>query len=199
MPPKLKYSKEKVIDAAFNAVLKLRLENITARKVAKELNSSVAPIYSYFKSIDDLTSAVIKKAKEMLKEYTLKKYTESHYFNLGLGVLFFARDYGNIYHALFLDSNHFKSLMIEFLKFLDEELIKDSRFTDLPDDARKTLLNNLWIATHGLASLICAGFVEDTTDKALYGRLDELGHGITMHVFDSLGLPFKTIDISDKK
>ncbi|GAH58506.1 unnamed protein product, partial [marine sediment metagenome] len=43
-----------MIEAAFRVILKHRLHNLTARNVAKELNSSVAPIYSYFDSMDNL-------------------------------------------------------------------------------------------------------------------------------------------------
>lgn len=169
-----------MIEAAFNVILKHRLHNLTARNVAKELKSSVAPIYSYFDSMDNLARVVIEDAKNLLLEYTRKPYTENLWLNIGTGVLLFARDYSNIYRALFLESSDFEDTTLDFLDILEEQMIKDKILITMKLENRKKLLDKMVIITHGFAALICAGLIEDTTDKALISSLDEIGEIITL-------------------
>lgn len=180
MPPPQQYTKKDVIEAAFRVVLKHRLHNLTARSVAKELNSSVAPIYSYFDSMDNLARAVIEDAQNLLLEYTRKPYTKNNWLNIGTGVLFFARDYSNIYRALFLEGSHFEDITLDFLNVVEEQMIKDKILIAMKVENRKKLLEKMVIVTHGFAALICAGLIEDTTDKALISSLYEIGDIITL-------------------
>jgi len=169
-----------VIEAAFRVILKHRLHSLTARNVAKELNSSVAPIYSYFDSMDNLARAVIEDAQSLLLEYTKKPYTENLWFNIGIGALFFARDYSNIYRAVFLEGSHFEDITLDFLNVVEEQMKKDKRLIEMKIEYRKKLLEKMVIVTHGYAALICAGLIEDTTDEALRSSLYEIGEIITL-------------------
>ena len=170
-----------MIQAAFNVALNHRLDNLTARTVAKELKSSVAPIYSYFESMDELTQAVIDYTKNLLIDYTKKPYTDSIWLNMGTGIIFFARDYSNIYRTLFLERNYLKEIISDFGKSMDIQMKKDKIFSSMKVDDRKRLLNNMWMITHGFAALICAGIIEDTSDEVLISRLYEIGEIITFH------------------
>lgn len=62
MAPKKKYSKQQIIDAAFEIAKEEGMSSITIRKVAEHLGSSIAPIYVNFNTIDDLTEAVMQKS-----------------------------------------------------------------------------------------------------------------------------------------
>jgi len=71
MPPKQKYTKEDIVEAAFNVVREQGWEALSQRSIAKKLNASIGPIYSYFKSMANLEEAVIEKAYELLLQYML--------------------------------------------------------------------------------------------------------------------------------
>ena len=62
MPPKVTFTKEDVIQAAFEIVQKRGVKLFTARRIAKKLKSSTAPVYSHFKSM--LRSSVTRIAAE---------------------------------------------------------------------------------------------------------------------------------------
>ena len=48
------YTKEMILEAAIKLFKKEGSDAITAKNIAKELNCSVAPIYSVYLSLDDL-------------------------------------------------------------------------------------------------------------------------------------------------
>ena len=61
MPPKTKYNKEDIVDAAFEIAKEEGFSGITARSVANRLHCSVAPIYVNFATIDDLITDVVER------------------------------------------------------------------------------------------------------------------------------------------
>lgn len=54
MPRKCTFTKEMILEAAMKLFEKKGSDAVTAKNVAKELNCSVAPIYSVYLSLDDL-------------------------------------------------------------------------------------------------------------------------------------------------
>lgn len=62
MPPKTIFTKEQLIDAAFEITNEEGFDSITIRRVAKMLNNSIAPIYANFKDVNKLKSEVVKKS-----------------------------------------------------------------------------------------------------------------------------------------
>lgn len=54
MARKSMYTKEMILDSAITIFKREGFEAITAKSIAKELNCSVAPIYSVYMSLDDL-------------------------------------------------------------------------------------------------------------------------------------------------
>jgi AcrR family transcriptional regulator len=92
MPPKQQYTKERIIEAAFEVLRREGPDAITARRIADEINSSVGPIYSYFENIDDLKSAAFLKATDLMEEYAKRNWSEIPFLNMGVGFVCFARD-----------------------------------------------------------------------------------------------------------
>jgi len=61
MPPRTIFEKEQVLNIAYNIVEKERFKGLNARKIAKELNASVHPIFKHFKDMEELKRAVYEK------------------------------------------------------------------------------------------------------------------------------------------
>jgi len=61
MGPKVKFSKEQIIDVAFEIARADGIDGITMRKIAEKMGSSVAPIYVNFKNVDELNEALIER------------------------------------------------------------------------------------------------------------------------------------------
>ena len=69
MPPKVKYSKEQIVEAAFSMVRKYGEGILSARNIAAELGCSTAPIFTAFSSIEELRAAVFERAYELYEQY----------------------------------------------------------------------------------------------------------------------------------
>lgn len=175
MPPGIRYTKEKIIDEAFSLVEEKGIRHLSARNVAKKMNMSLAPIYSSFRSMDDLTKEIIKKGKALLISYTKGQYTDRIFLNMGTGIVLFARDHPNIYKAIFIEGGEYKDIVAEFMGELSVQMAKDPRFASMAEADRDALLNKMWIFTHGLASLIFAGLVEKTSQEDIITTLVDMG------------------------
>ncbi|MEE9553480.1 MAG: TetR/AcrR family transcriptional regulator [candidate division Zixibacteria bacterium] len=178
MPPKTVFTKNDVIEAAFEIVQRQGMQALTARKVALELKSSTAPVYSNFESIKGLEREVIKKAKDLLLDYTKRPYTERVFLNMGTGCAIFAREHRKLFSAIFLERDDFRDIIDEFLESLRKEMVKDKRFTAMSPDRRDALLLKMWIFTHGLSTLICVGLSKDESNEYIINTLLAVGTAV---------------------
>jgi AcrR family transcriptional regulator len=175
MPPRIKYTKEDVIRAAFTIVEKQGMKELTARSVARELGSSTAPVYKHFATMDDLALEVIRETQRIMLEYTSRSYTDRVFLNMGTGVALFACEHSQLYRALLLERNDYRDVVNEFLEILELELTKDPRFTSLSSAERHVLLHKMWTFTHGLASLICVGLIKECNQEFIIKTLMDVG------------------------
>jgi len=69
MPPKVKITKEEIINTAVDIVRKNGAQAINARTIAYMLNCSIQPVFSNFATMDELRLAVVEKADILCQEY----------------------------------------------------------------------------------------------------------------------------------
>lgn len=175
MPPKVKFTREDVIKAAFAVVEDQGLKALTARSIASILGSSTAPVYQHFSKMDELALEVIRKTQKLLLDYTSRPYTDRIFLNMGTGVAMFACKHSMLYRALLLEGDNYGDVVGEFLGILEVEMRKDKRFTNLSDSERHKLLEKMWTFTHGLASLICVGLIKDCGQEYIIRTLLDVG------------------------
>ena len=175
MPPKETFSRQDIVQAAFDIAKKQGMHALTARKVAHRLQCSTAPVYSHFESMDELEREAIRKARDLLYEYATRPYTDNVFLNMGTGILLFARDQSELFRALFLERRIFGDILAEFRRGLLERMKADERFAAMPDSDRKALLETMWTFTHGYASLICVGLIEKTGQEQIIEKFNEVG------------------------
>ena len=178
MPPKTKFTKKDVVQAAFKLVQDEGIKELTARNIAARLSSSTAPVYSCFKSMTELKREVIKKAKSLLIKYTEKPYTNMVFLNMGTGVAVFARDHKNLFRAMFLERDDFKDIVDEILVTLQKAMAKEPMFNNMPEVKRKALLGKMYIFTHGLGALICVGLIKNSSEEHIIRTLREVGRAV---------------------
>ncbi|MBQ3437862.1 MAG: TetR/AcrR family transcriptional regulator [Fusobacterium sp.] len=76
MARKAVYTKEMILDSAIKIFKREGSDAITAKNIAKELNCSVAPIYSVYMSLDDLKKDLFSCIESCLINETPKKEGE---------------------------------------------------------------------------------------------------------------------------
>lgn len=174
MTPKIQFTKPDVVQAAFEVMQNQGLQGLTARNVATQLGSSTAPVYAHFENMKELEVAAVRKARDLLVDYTTRPHTDRVFLSMGVGIAKFARDHAQLYRAIFLERKEFRIVVDEFLQALAGEFAKDQRFGSMAEEDRKQMLNKMWVFTHGLASLLCVGLVDDESDEHIINLLDSV-------------------------
>lgn len=156
MAPKAKYTKQMVIDSAFNLVREQGISALSARSLAKKMNSSSQPIFTYFNNMDEVREEVIKRAKEVYRyDYILEGLKMNPPFKgVGIKYIEFANKDKMLFELLFMSKNNMTS---HYLPSFDEnakdveKVLVDSYHLSLEDS--KELYNLLSIFVHGIATL----------------------------------------------
>jgi len=178
MPPKAVFNRDDIITTAFETVKKSGFREFSARKIADELHSSTAPVYSYFSSMDDLKSEVLGRAENLMLEYSMKPYTKSVFLNMGTGLVLFAQENRELFRALFLESGETRSVIKKIRKALTDELDSDELLSQLPLKERREVMNRMAIFAHGFASLLCVGLIDEVSKNAAIKTMYNMGRDV---------------------
>jgi len=188
MAPKTIFSRDDIVNAAFEIVKKSGFRDFSARKVADEMNASTAPVYSCFSSMDELKAAVFQKSGELMLEYTMKPYTKSVFLNMGTGLVLFSQENRELFRALLLESGETRMLFENFITTLLQELDRDELISLLPEKERKEVMNRMMIFTHGFASLICVGLHDEVTKKDAIKIMYDMGRDVIESALSKAGI-----------
>ena len=157
MPPKVKFQKEEIVNAALNVARKQGIDAVTAREVAKELNVSVGPIFTWFDTMDELKAEVYALARERYRDYIVGGLSGPVPF---LGVwqqyLHFAKEEPELYRLLFLTRpGNVSGGALEALRF-SQDLARESIMGIYNMDARTAdcYFRDLWLVSFSFATLI---------------------------------------------
>ena len=103
MPPKAKFTKAEIIEAALNIVRADGYEALTSRALGTYLGSSARPIFTVFKNMEEVQQDMIKSAKALYKEYVNKGLTtETPFKGVGTQYILFAVNEPKLFQLLFM-------------------------------------------------------------------------------------------------
>lgn len=69
MPPKPRFTREELVDAALDIVSRKGIEALTARELGEALSSSARPIFTVFRSMEELQQEVRSAAMRRFESY----------------------------------------------------------------------------------------------------------------------------------
>ena len=103
MPPKVKFQKEEVVQAALNVAREKGFDAVSAREVAAKLQVSPRPIFTWFDTMNELKAEVYERAKAFYREYLERGLAGPIPF-LGIWKQYirFAKEEPELYKLLFL-------------------------------------------------------------------------------------------------
>ena len=161
MPPKAKFTREQVVQAALDIVRASGKSALSARALAAKLGTSPQPIFRYFKSMDELICAVTGEAKNLYKQYFTEGLAETPAFKgIGMKYIQFAKDEPELFRMLFMAGDKEPELS-HFLPQIDENspqaLSALQTSYGISEERARRLYNHLSIYTHGLAVLYAQG------------------------------------------
>jgi AcrR family transcriptional regulator len=170
MPPKNKFSKEQIIEAAFDIARLEGIDSITIRGVAEKLGSSIAPIYVNFNDVDELKQAVVSKVYSIGRDMALNQDTGNPFRDIGAASLQFATEYSVIFKELLLKGNSYlKNYDDEMGAVLIDHMKKDPDLAGFSEEQLKTILLKMRIFQLGLSVMVANGMLPETAveDKAM--------------------------------
>jgi len=155
MPADPKISREDIIDAAFEIVRNGGWTQLSARSIAKRLQSSTMPIYSQFKTMEMLENEVVKKAVDLQAKYASTPLTNMSALNNGIGYVLFAWEEPHLFTAI-NDEKHIAMQMQHSLGLFDahiEELTRNPRMKGLSREQLRNFQFLAWIFVQGVATM----------------------------------------------
>lgn len=160
MPPKAKFSREEIIEAALEIVREYGFDALTSRALGARLGSSARPIFTVFNGMDEVESEVIFASKALYKEYVKRGLTESPAFKgVGKQYILFSANEPKLFQLLFMSEQKGVPDLSSVLPIIEESYGQIlSSITDgygLDEAKAERLYRHLWIYTHGIAAL-CA-------------------------------------------
>ena len=159
MPPTIRFTRDAVLNAAYQLIRREGPGALNARAVAKELGGSTQPIFRLFSGMDELQKAVIELALNEWKSKLLVRMQGSAfpYLTIGMSYLLFAKDEPELFKLLFMRDRSSDGSLTDFNISWGIPLIENSVQVDV-DTARKLYEAN-WLYCHGLAVAIATKYI----------------------------------------
>ena len=160
LPPKPKFTKDEITNAALTVAREKGIGAVSAREVAVVLGTSTRPIFTYYHTMDELKKEVRLFAENIFRQYVEKGLAmEPPFLGVGVQYLQFAQDEPKLYQLLFMQENAGAagfSGMVRILGSTADTCMKAIRqdYGLEPGEARM-LFENVWIYTFGVGAL-CA-------------------------------------------
>lgn len=171
MPPKPKFTREEMVEAALELVARRGAEALTARELGAALGSSARPIFTVFRSMDELQQAVREAAMRRFEQFVRQPVADMPVCKqVGLQMVRFAMQEPKLYQLLFMQENRSAASFDDVFGALGPtaqtciELLQAQYDLSQPDARR--LFENVWIYTFGVGAL-CATRVCRFCEEAL--------------------------------
>lgn len=182
MPFETKFTKNDLINAAFEIAKEKGFSAVTARTVAKRINGSVAPIYFNFKNIQDLIDAVVEKVFAISQEILAKQEAPPNlYERIGRASFDFADQYPVFFRELVLNPNPYIGSYESVENQMIESLKDDPLVSSLSIKERRLLILKMKALQIGFQTLIATqqtpSYISKNEMKELFIELgNELAH-----------------------
>ena len=160
MPPKPKFTKEALIQAALELTREGGLEMVVARNLGKKLDTAPSTIFTHFSSVEDIRQAVIQAARDIYNGYVeegLRMVPPMKGF--AVQYIRFAMEESNLYAVLFMN----KRDDFKYVDFIVDEghyekiiATAEENFAINREQA-EFVYHNMWAYAHGIAVMSATG------------------------------------------
>lgn len=162
MPPKCRFTREEVIDAALELTREGGIDAVTARAVGARLHSSSKVIFSLFENMEELLGEVVKAADSVYREYLKEDMTNGKYPAYkasGIAYIRLAKEEKELFRLLFMRDRSGEVItknteeVEPFLKLIRQN-------TGLGEQEAYWFHFEMWVYVHGIASMIATSYLD---------------------------------------
>ena len=181
MPPKAKYTRAEIVDAAYELVREQGSEALTAREVAKRLGTSPSPIFALFRDMEELKSAVKERASACFGSYMAdaEQYHPA-YKRRGMQWVKFAQEEPLLFRLLFMqdmDGVDLETALQRIPFDVDTDIAIIMQDYHATQQQAAHLFRQMWIYAYGMCTL-CAAKVCAFTEQEIAQCLGEIFQGM---------------------
>ena len=165
MPPKVKVTKDDIIKIALEMCRKNGKEAINARSIAAALGCSTQPIFSNFKSMEELDESVITRAYGIYLEFLKNEEMSGKYPRykaFGMAYIRFAKEEKELFKLLFMRDRKEKLLLPTY--DFEESVKMIIEANGLKKEKAELMHLEIWACAHGIATMLATSFLELDSD-----------------------------------
>ena len=180
MPRSFMFTKEEIVAAAVQLTRERGIDAVSARSLGEKLGASSRPIFSYFKSMDEVKEAIAESATEIYNGYIetdIKSGRYSSYKANCMAYIRFAKEEKELFKMLFLTdtssedgSDDSDENEIEEVKPLVKILQKQLNFSR---ENAELFFSETWVTVHGIAAMLATNDL-DWTDSYILNVLNDV-------------------------
>ena len=164
MPPKNRFTREEILDAALELVRAQGIDALSARSLAEALGSSPKPIFGYFSGMEELRRAVLCAANECYQRFLHEKMAEGRFppdKASGMAYILFAREERELFKLLFMrDRSREREEDKPNDGELEELLALVSKNVGISREEAFFFHMEQWVYVHGIASMIATSYLD---------------------------------------
>mgnify|MGYP000098701623 FL=1 len=172
MAPKFKFTKEEVLTVTIDFIRENGIEALTARELAKKLDSSTKVIFSLFSNMKNLEDEAKFAAENIFSEkVNLALKDDSPFKRLGVEYILFSKNEPKLFQWLFMKKGIEVESFKDFLPMRDYEYKSviesiDEEYKISIENAKK-FYEHLFIYSHGIATLTVTGIYNFTSTEII--------------------------------
>ena len=180
MPRKVQISKEKILEAALELLIREGYASVNIKSIAKELNCSTQPISWHFGNMEGLRKALMQTAvKYANKKMVLQVDNYINAFcNVGYAYINIAFDEPNLFRYIYMgEGNLYHRGAVDTILTDKGNIVLIeglAQYLNISIQVAGSLVQRMIIYVHGIVSLVVAGVFESTKEE-VYSMMYEFG------------------------
>lgn len=166
MPPKQRITREMILERSFAMFSREGMEAVNARSVAKALNCSTQPIFSYYAGMEDLKTTLEQKADETFDQALKAGDQANPVLRLCIAYVRFAAQEPRLFAHLFMRLNAEAPRSFPG-EALGEDIARQAcDYAGISPEQAQALVARMTICAHGLATLLASGRAAFSPEQA---------------------------------
>ena len=162
MPPKFKFTRDEITNAALNVTRKNGISGLTARALAAELGRSVKPIFGLFKNMEEVGQEVFIASDLLYQNYLredMAKGKYSPYKASGMAYIRFAKEERELFKLLFMRDRSREKIeenkeeIRPLMQLIQQNL-------GISEDEAYLFHLEMWLYVHGIATMIATSYLD---------------------------------------
>lgn len=170
MPPKAKYTREEIVEKAFEMTRKSGIDAVVARELGKELGTSSSPIFTAFKNMEELHREVRKMAMKEFESYVSDALNYEPAFKyVGMKMIEFAMREPKLFQLLYMREHDGSQTYAMLIDGLGDTVgvcieIMQKEYALTKEEAEK-LFRQVWLHTFGICVLVAGKVCRITPEE----------------------------------